>query len=166
MSKNVNYLFALLVFPIICAADCTLKANSCYPTRLGFLEQQPRSESNDDYSHLTLNGVEIYKARTSLITFFYDDVGIFKNNKYLVTKTIFTYTSDDPCSIKDYPGYCSVSVFLDFSGDKPVISNGFISDSGNSFIDWVSWGKANAIIVFEDESKFKYMNGHVERVIK
>lgn len=69
MNKNVNYLFALLMFPVICIADCTLEANSCSPPLLGFLEQQSKAESNDDYSHLTPNGVEIYKARTSLITF-------------------------------------------------------------------------------------------------
>ncbi|MFC3188831.1 hypothetical protein ACFOJF_01545 [Pseudocitrobacter faecalis] len=82
-----------------------------------------------------------------------------------MTKTVITFTSLDSCAGKDY-NYCSVSLVLDFSGDKPVISNGFTPDSGNSVIDWVSWGKANSIIMFEDLSRFKYANGHVERVTK
>lgn len=166
MSKIARYFFILLTFPTICIADCTRESSSCYPTRLGFLEQQSRAESSDDYSHLTLNGVEIYKTKTSYMVFTSDDDGFFKNKKYFTTKTIFSFIPDEPCRHKEYYGYCHVSVVLDFSGDKPVFSNEFISDSGNSVIDWVSWGKANAIIVFEDESKFKYMNGHVERVIK
>jgi hypothetical protein len=94
-------------------------------------------------------------------------MGFFKNNKYFTTKTVITYTLNERCLDKlEYKGFCSISVVLDFSGDKPVISNSFIPDSGNSVIDWVSWEKANAIIVFEDESKFKYMNGLVERIVK
>ncbi|HBC2003419.1 TPA: hypothetical protein M5M69_005036 [Citrobacter freundii] len=101
------------------------------------------------------------------MSFIDDDMVFFKNNKYFTTKTIITYTLNERCLDRiEYQGFCSISVVLDFSGDKPVISNGFIPDSGNSVIDWVSWGKANAIIVFEDESKFKYMNGRVERVVK
>ena len=164
MSSFTNYIFTLLILPSMCIADCNLTANVCYPTRPGFLEQQSRAESRDSYSHLTLNGVEIYKSKTNLMTFIYEDAGIFKDEKYLTTKTIFSFIPDEPCRHKEYYGYCSVSVVLDFSGDKPVISNGFTPDSGNSVIDWVSWGKANAIIVFQDESKFKYEKGRVERV--
>ena len=165
MKKITNYLFSFLPLPAVCMANCTLQANTRYPTRLGFLEQQSGTESDDGYAHLTLNGVEIYKAKTDLMTFIYDDYGVFDNKQYVVTKTIFTFTSFDPCSDREYAGFCSVSVVLDFSGDKPVISNGFTPDSGNSVIDWVSWGKANAIIVFQDESKFKYEKGHVEHVL-
>ncbi|EDX3117334.1 hypothetical protein B6O77_004544 [Salmonella enterica subsp. enterica serovar Mississippi] len=165
MSKITNYVFMLLIFPAMCIADCTREAGSCYPTRLGFLEQQSRAESSDGYSHLTLNGVEIYRAKTDLMTFIYEDEVIFKSKDYLTTKTIFSFIPDEPCRHKEYYGYCSVSAVLDFSGDKPVISNGFTPDSGNSVIDWVSWGKANAIIVFQDESKFKYEKGRVERVL-
>ncbi|EBL5546219.1 hypothetical protein [Salmonella enterica] len=166
MSKIARYFFILLTFPTICLADCIREANSCSSTRLGLLEQQSGAESSDGYSHLTLNGVEMYKTKTDLLAFNFDDDGVFKNKKYFTTKTIFTFIPAEPCRHKEYYGYCRVSVVLDFSGDKPVISNEFISDSGSSVIDWVSWGKANAIIVFEDGSKFKYMNGHVERVIK
>jgi hypothetical protein len=94
-----------------------------------------------------LNGVEIYKAKASYINFIDDDVGFFKKNKYIMTKTVITYTSDEPCNGKYYD-YCSISLVLDFSGDSPVISNGFTPDSDNSVIDWVSWGKGNAIIFF------------------
>ncbi|EIZ4351318.1 hypothetical protein ABG138_004419 [Salmonella bongori] len=166
MSKIAKYFFILLTFPTICLADCIREANSCYSTRLGLLERLSGAETSDGYSRLTLNGVEIYKKKADLITFTSDDDGFFKNKKYLTTKTIFSFTPDEPCRHKEYYGYCRVSVVLDFSGDKPIFSNEFISDSGSSVIDWISWGKANAIIVFEDGSKFKYMNGHVERVIK
>ena len=165
MNRIAILIFTFIIFPATSIASCNLAADSSYPTRLGCLEQQSETESNDGYAHLTLNGVEIYKAKTDLMTFIYDDYGVFNNKKYLVTKTIFTFTSFEPCIDRKYAGFCSVSVVLDFSGDKPVISNGFTPDSGNSVIDWVSWGKANAIIVFQDESKFKYEKGRVERVL-
>ncbi|RBP10071.1 hypothetical protein [Pseudocitrobacter faecalis] len=164
MNLNFVILLSLLVTPTISLADCDSEIY-CYHTKFGVLEQISRDTSGDDYSHLRLNGVEIYKAKASYINFIYDDTGFFKKNKYIMTKTVITFTSLDSCAGKDY-NYCSVSLVLDFSGDKPVISNGFTPDSGNSVIDWVSWGKANSIIMFEDLSRFKYANGHVERVTK
>jgi len=166
MNRISKVLLTLLVLPAISMADCSPTTTRCYHTKLGELKKITRAHSGDDYSYLTLNGVEIYKAKTDYMTFVYDDAGFFKNKKYLITKTIAEFTSNVPCTYKEYYGYCSESVVLDFSGDKPVISNAFIPDSGNSLIDWVSWGQKNAIIVFEDGSKFKYMNGHVERVTK
>ncbi|EPS4688474.1 TPA: hypothetical protein LC381_004826 [Salmonella enterica subsp. enterica serovar Wyldegreen] len=167
MNKSFNIFFALLITPTVSMADCNTDSSFCYHTKLGILDQITRSKSGDDYSYLTLNGVNIYKAKTDYMSFIDDDMGFFKNNKYFTTKTVITYTLNERCLDKiEYQGFCSISVVLDFSGDKPIISNGFIPNSGNSVIDWVSWGKANAIIVFEDGSKFKYMNGHVERVIK
>ena len=167
MNGISKVLLTLLLLPAISVADCEPVPPRCYHTKLGDLEQISRAHSGDDYSYLTLNGAEIYKAKTDYMTFFYDDAGFFKNKKYLVTKTIASYTLNEFCTNKEYyGGHCSQSIFLDLSGDKPVISNAFIPDSGNSLIDWVSWGQKNAIIVFEDGSKFKYMNGHVERVIK
>jgi len=169
MNQSPNALLALLIFPAISMADCSSDSSFCHHTKLGILDQITRVTSGDDYSYLTLNGVNIFKAKTDYISFMDDDMldddmGFFKNKKYFLTKTIATFTSNEPCSDREYSGFCSVSVVLDFSGDKPVISNGFTPDSGNSVIDWVSWGKANAIIVFQDESKFKYEKGRVERV--
>ncbi|EGY1704803.1 hypothetical protein ABG419_004521, partial [Salmonella enterica subsp. enterica] len=89
MSKIARYFFILLTFPTICLADCIREANSCSSTRLGLLEQQSGAESSDGYSHLTLNGVEIYKTKTDLLAFNFDDDGVFKNKKYFTTKTIF-----------------------------------------------------------------------------
>ncbi|EGS1131662.1 hypothetical protein CFSAN000509_004124 [Salmonella bongori CFSAN000509] len=167
MIKNSNAFFALLILPTVSMADCNNDSSFCYHTKFGTLNQITRSKSGDDYSYLTLNGVNIYKAKTDYMSFIDDDMGFFKNNKYFTTKTVITYTLNERCLDKiEYQGFCSISIVLDFSGDKPIISNGFIPDAGNSVIDWVSWGKANAIIVFEDGSRFKYMNGHVERVIK
>ena len=161
MTKYFAPILSLLIFSSTSMADCNSNLSYCYHTKFG-----------DGYSYLTLNGANIYKAKTDYMSFMDDDMldddmGFFKNNKYFTTKTVITYTLNERCLDRiDYQGFCSISVVLDFSGDKPVISNGFTPDSGNSVIDWVSWGKANAIIVFEDESKFKYMNGRVERVVK
>lgn len=161
MSK---FLFGLLMIPFICMADCSSELSFCYHTKLGVLEQITHANSGDDYSYLTLNGVKIYKAKTDYMSNIYDDTGFFEDKKYIVTKTVITFISNVPCTHKEYYGYCSFSVVLDFSGNELVISNEFTPDSGNSVIDWVSWGKANAIIAFEDGSKFKYMNGRVESV--
>ncbi|CAD5351273.1 TPA: hypothetical protein MNC29_003666 [Citrobacter freundii] len=172
MTKYFAPILSLLIFSSTSMADCNSNSLFCYYTKFGILDQITRSTSGDDYSYLTLNGVNIYKAKTDYMSFMDDDMldddmVFFKNNKYFTTKTVITYTLNERCLDRiDYQGFCSISVVLDFSGDKPVISNGFTPDSGNSVIDWVSWGKANAIIVFEDESKFKYMNGHVERIVK
>jgi hypothetical protein len=164
MTKISKCLLILMITPILGIADCEVEASHCYLTKLGFLEQQSKAISDDDYSHLTLNSLEIYKAKTDYISFIEDDVGIFKNKKYFMTKTIFTYTSNVSCHHEEYYGFCSYSVVLDFSGTKPILSDSFTPDSGNSVINWVSWGKKNAIIVFEDGSKFKYENSRVERV--
>lgn len=166
MTKISKSLFILLITPILCIADCEIEANQCYLTKLGFLEQQSKAISDDDYSHLTLNSFEIYKAKTDYMSFTNDDTGIFLDKKFFLTKTIITYTSNVPCHHKEYYGFCSYSVVLDFSGAKPILSNSFIPDSGNSVIHWISWGKKNAIIAFEDGSKFKYENGRVERLKK
>lgn len=172
MIKRPTLILSLLTLPAISIADCNPDSSFCYYTKFGILDQITKSTSGDGYSYLTLNGVNIYKAKTNYISFMDDDMinnhmGFFKNNKYFTTKTVITYTLNERCLDKlEYKGFCSISVVLDFSGDKPVISNNFIPDSGNSVIDWVSWGKENAIIVFEDESKFKYMNGLVERIVK
>ncbi|MCU6176833.1 hypothetical protein [Citrobacter cronae] len=172
MTKNFTTFLTLLIFSSTGIADCNSDSSFCHYTKFGILDQITRSKSADDYSYLTLNGVNIYKAKTDYMSFMDDDMldddmGFFKNNKYFTTKTVITYTLNERCLDKiEYQGFCSISVVLDFSGNKPIISNGFTPDSGNSVIDWVSWGKANAIIVFEDGSKFKYMNGHVERIIK
>lgn len=163
---KVNIGFVILLFflatPVISLANC-ITESFCHHTKFGVLDQITQATSGDDYSHLVLDGVEIYKAKSSYINFIDDDAGFFKNNKYIMTKTVITFTSSEPCKGKYYD-YCSISLVLDFSGDSPVISNGFTPDSDNSVIDWVSWGEGNAIIVFEDLSKFKYSNGHVERV--
>jgi len=145
-------------------AGCGSNSSFCYYTKLGVLDQITRHASNSDYSYLTLNGVKIYNAKTDYMSFD-SQSGYFKNKKHIITKAVITFTLNEPCTYREYYGHCSVSVVLDFSGDKPVISNGFTPDSGNSVIDWVSWGKANAIIVFQDESKFKYEKGHVEHVL-
>jgi len=163
--------FKLLIFIILSTssidslADCSKEDHYCRQTNIGILEQQTKAMSDDGYSHLTLDKVEIYKSNTSYISFFYEDLGYIKSGKYYITKTVISTIPRTPCHHNEFQGFCSVSVVLDFSGDKPIISNEFISDSGQEDIDWVSWGKANSIIVFTDGSKFKYANGRVERVV-
>ncbi|ECY7447310.1 hypothetical protein ABG419_004520, partial [Salmonella enterica subsp. enterica] len=89
MSKTAKYFFMLLIFPTICFADCAREVTSCYLTKLGLLEQRSKEEARDGYSHLILNGVEIYKTKTPFMAFISDDEGVFKNKKYITTKTIF-----------------------------------------------------------------------------
>ncbi|WP_407732380.1 hypothetical protein ACJJVG_07330 [Pseudocitrobacter faecalis] len=164
MNIGFAILLILLTTPAISIANC-ITESFCHSTKFGVLDQITQATSGDDYSRLMLNGVEFYKAKTSYINFIDNEAGFFKKNKYIMTKTVITYTSDEPCKGKYYD-YCSISLVLDFSGDIPIISNGFTPDSDNSVIDWVSWGEGNAIIVFEDLSKFKYSNGRVKRVTK
>ncbi|HHW9082593.1 TPA: hypothetical protein ACU3A1_004695, partial [Salmonella enterica] len=114
MSKTAKYFFMLLIFPTICFADCAREVTSCYLTKLGLLEQRSKEEARDGYSHLTLNGVEIYKTKTPFMAFISDDEGVFKNKKYITTKTIFSFIPAEPCRHKEYYGYCRVSVVLDF----------------------------------------------------
>ncbi|HEE9790073.1 TPA: hypothetical protein R8F93_004159 [Enterobacter soli] len=164
MVKIILSLFFL--YPCIVLADCNLEANMCFQTKMGMLIQKTRVVAGDNYSHLILNDSEIFKARTDYITFEFNDSGVFMNGKHYIIKTVFSFISNDPCSFNGYYGFCSKSVVLDFSGTEPKTSNSFTPDSGNSVIDWISWGKKNAIIVFEDGSRFKYENGRVERLKK
>lgn len=138
----------------------------CISTSLGLLEQKTLSDSNDGYSHLLLNGKEIYKAKASYIVVGYDNDGIFKGKKYYLTKATISYTSDDPCYPDRPSARCGMNAILDLTSGSPIISNEFFSENGESNITWVSWGKDNSIIVIDDELRFKYSNGHVERVNK
>ncbi len=153
------------MLPFWCLAGCNKEDHYCRLTNLGVLKSTTKAMSSDGYSHLTLNNVGIYKSSAGYISLIYDDMGFMKNKKYYITKTIIETIPKIPCHHKEFKGFCIVSVVLDFSGDKLIISNEFISDTGQDNVDWVSWGKANSIIVFTDGSKFKYENGRVERVV-
>ncbi|RJT17425.1 hypothetical protein [Buttiauxella izardii] len=164
MKKYLPIMLFLFFYSGVSEANCTHRTLRCINTSLGLLEQKTLSESNDGYSHLSLNGKEIYKAKASYIVVGYDEDGIFKDKKYYLTKATVSYTSDDPC-YPDKPGaHCGMNAILDLTSGRPIISNGFFSEFGESKITWVSWGKANSIIVIDDELRFKYSNGHVERV--
>ena len=157
-------LFASLGFHGFCVAGCKYEESSCYLTNLGLFEQKEKMISGDEYSHLMLNGKEIFKTKSAYMVLNDDNMGYFKNKQYVTIKLIISFVSFEPCLHNEYYGYCNKNIIADFSDKKPVFSNIFISDSGNSVINWVSWGKKNAIIVFEDGSRFKYENGRVERI--
>lgn len=166
MNKHLLIIFPFLFYPIIGIADCTSNSLRCMNTTLGLLKQKIRSESDDGYSHLTLNGKEIYKAKDDYIVIDTENADyIVKEKKYLISKATISYISDDPC-YPDKPGSrCAMNVILDLTSGKPLISNWFSSGhAGGSQITWVSWGKANSIIVIDNELRFKYSNGHVEQV--
>lgn len=168
MNKNtsINLLILFLIIPAIGLADCPREDNSrCVNTILGPLIRIPRSHSGDGYSHLTINNQDIYKAKTSYFVMAEYDI-IQKDKKYFVNKGVISYTSDDPCFPEKPASRCGINVVLDLTSGKPVISNTFFSENGESQITWVSWGKANSIIVIDDELRFKYANGHVERITK
>ena len=165
---NKYSLILLFLYPIVGITDCIPNSLRCMNTALGLLEQKTKHDSGDEYSYLTLNGNEIYKAKTSyMVIDTGDSDGIFKGKEYLITKATISYISDDPCYADKPISHCDMNVILDLTSGNPVLSNEFFSDSGGgSRITWVSWGKANSIIVIDDELRFKYSNGHVERVTK
>lgn len=162
--KNI-ILSSVLFLPIPSTiyAECGNDNYHCYNTIIGALAVDSLSTSRDKYSRLTLSGKEIYKAMADYLVI--DNFSsILKGKKRLVTKATISYASNIPCAQYTPAFYCRKSVVVDLTTGKSVISNSFSSESGGSIIKWISWGKANSIIVFEDGSKFKYSSGHVERV--
>ncbi|BCG10459.1 hypothetical protein [Buttiauxella agrestis] len=165
MNKYSLIIAMSFLYPMTSLAECNPIATLCKNTTLGLLNQVEMVNSGDESSHLLLNGKEIYKAKTSYMVVSNDE-GIFKNKKYLITKATISYVSKDPCFPEKPASRCGINMVLDLTSGKPVISNAFFSENGESQITWVSWGKANSIIVIDDELRFKYANGHVERITK
>ncbi|WBM71964.1 hypothetical protein OH773_06905 [Buttiauxella sp. WJP83] len=167
MNRFLLIIIASLTYSTVSIAACNSKYQTCEKTTLGLIELKDREDSGDDYSHILLNGREIYKAKADyMVIDTGGSDGVFKNKKYLITKATISYVSDDACYSNKIVGHCSMNVVLDLTSGKPVISNEFYADYGPSHITWVSWGKANSIIVIDDYLRFKYANGHVEQVTK
>ncbi|MEW7311508.1 hypothetical protein AB1E22_02030 [Buttiauxella gaviniae] len=168
MNKKILSTLLFLALPAISFSDCRLANSDCEITTLGIIELTSKVNSGDGYSHITLNGKDIYKAKTSYMVLNTSNADYsLKEKKYLITKAIISYVSDAPCNPDKSTSYCSMNVILDLTSGKPVFSNEFFSESGGgSQITWVSWGKANSIIVIDNELRFKYSNGHIERVTK
>lgn len=74
MTKYFAPILSLLIFSSTSMADCNSNSLFCYYTKFGILDQITRSTSGDDYSYLTLNGVNIYKAKTDYMSFMDDDM--------------------------------------------------------------------------------------------
>ena len=74
MTKYFAPILSLLIFSSTSMADCNSNSSFCYYTKFGILDQITRSTSGDDYSYLTLNGVNIYKAKTDYMSFMDDDM--------------------------------------------------------------------------------------------
>lgn len=166
MNKKILSMLLFLALPAISFSDCRLANSDCEITTLGIIELTSKVNSGDGYSHITLNGKDIYKAKTSYMVLNTSNADYsLKEKKYLISKATISYVSDDPC-YPDKPGSrCAINVILDLTSGKPLISNWFSSGhAGGSQITWVSWGKANSIIVIDNELRFKYSNGNVERV--
>jgi len=160
-----TFLFLLTPFAMAENDHCNVDTSNCSKTPLGELILRPSYHLKSEYSHIILNDVSIYKAKTSYMTFYWDDELIKKNGKYLVTKAMISYSKDGACiTDNDEIFNCEANILIDLTGDNPIISNEFYSETGDSYPSWISWGKLNSVIVFEDDSKFKYSKGHVERV--
>lgn len=156
---------SLFLYTITGFADCNPDALSCINTTQGALEQVTRSHSGDGYSHLMLNGKEIYKSKDSYLGM--DNYNVVqKGKKHVIDKIIISFSSNDPCYPDKPSAPCDKNVVLDLTKEKPIISNEFFAYYGPSQITWVSWGRANSIIVIDDYLRFKYANGHVEQVTK
>ncbi|WP_237729584.1 hypothetical protein [Lelliottia amnigena] len=82
-----------------------------------------------------------------------------------MSKFVVYYDLDEPRQItKDLYLYRAYRIF-DFSGKDIVISNEFYPrEVWNINLDWVSWGKKNSVIAFEDDSRFRYENGRVTMI--
>jgi len=147
---------------------CDRYSFPCKKTPLGILLLESNNISGG-YSQITLNGVSIYKQKNadmlSYMDFFGDFELIERNEKYFVSKILISYSKKGACIADEGEVFnCNANMIIDLTGEKPIISNEFFSDTGDSYLSWVSWGKLNSVIVFEDDFKFKYSKGHVERV--
>ncbi|WP_330984734.1 MULTISPECIES: hypothetical protein [Enterobacterales] len=165
MKKHLTIALLIFFFSSADAEECSHNSLRCMSTILGPLRQTTKSEAKDGFSHFTLDKKEIYKAKTDYMVINDYDTTL-RNEKYLMTKAVISYTSHIPCNQFNPIFYCNISIIIDLTNSKPIVSNTFTSETGDSHIDWVSWGKSNSIIVFKDESKFKYADGHVEKVTK
>lgn len=141
---------------------CTQRQN-CDNTRLGKLELISSSEL-DEYAYILLNGVEIYQVKASsivnVVTATAD--GWISDKKNLRIKMLITYSYTAPKKINDNRYQYNAYVLLDFSGEKVVVSNEFYPPADyDAPLKWVSWGKKNSVIAFNDGSRFRYENGQV-----
>jgi len=153
----------LFITPCFAYELCDPDDYSCYNTSLGKVRDLSASESNDGHSYLYLDKKIIYKAKTDYITrdpteFFFDEKAKKTN------KMIFYYYSRSRCTqgVDDYK--CHVYLFVDMTKKEPIVSNEFSPPVEDSHVSWVSWGEKNSIIVFDDDSRFKYENGKVEMI--
>ena len=145
---------------------CPEELTTCDMTVLGKLEYIWGQNTKDKKSRLLLNGKEIFKNDSSQIGWvqegwFFSDNGEMGS----MTKFVIYYNLNKPREInKDLYLYRAYRV-LDFSGKNVVISNEFYPrEVWNIDLDWVSWGKKNAVIVFEDGSRFRYEKGQVTMI--
>jgi hypothetical protein len=81
--------------------------------------------SGDEYSHLMLNGKEIFKTKSAYMVLNDDNMGYFKNKQYVTIKLIISFVSFEPCLHNEYYGYCNKNIIADFS-DKNLFFQTFL----------------------------------------
>lgn len=140
--------------------------NRCEDTKLGKLDwmSPPAAEK---YARVLLNGTEIYRVKASSISIAISDTeyGLELEEGDPISKIILVYTRTEPRTCDETSHQYKAYIYLDFRGEKPVISNEFEPPTCyDARFDWVSWGKKNTVIGFRDRSRFKYENGHVTMI--
>ncbi|UJD92954.1 hypothetical protein FS593_00945 [Lelliottia amnigena] len=167
MILRVMILFLMLFSAVSYAFEkCPDSSTECDNTALGKLEYIWGKGMEDKQSRILLNGREIFKNDSSQIG--WDQEGWFySDNQHMgdMSKFVVYYDLNEPRQItQDLYLYRAYRIFY-FSGEGIVISNEFYPYKvWNIDIDWVSWGKKNAVIAFKDGSRFKYEKGQVTMI--
>ncbi|WP_146000745.1 hypothetical protein, partial [Chimaeribacter coloradensis] len=158
MRKNYLISFILLFHASFALGECNKESYYCIDTVLGDLRLLSRNDSGDKYSYIYLNKKLIYKDRADYFSPVPLGFDINESEKK-VNKIIIGYYSPFGClkGIDDYK--CHANIMIDLTKSKPIVSNIFSPPIEDSHLSWVSWGEKNSIIVFDDDSRFKYENG-------
>lgn len=161
MKRIIIMFFILSISMFTYAYDtCDFDDYYCTNTTLGKMDKIKSSKSKDGYSHIFLNGKELFKAKTRFFSDVPNGWTLDFNNK--VSKTIVFFDRDEPIKTEDGQYKRRAYVLLDFSSNSgAVISKEFFPGTDFADIKWVSWGKESSVIIFNDGSKFKYSNGSV-----
>lgn len=172
MILRIITLFFMLAPAVSYAFEkCPAGVTYCDNTALGKLEYIWGQGEEDNQSRILLNGKEIFKNDSNQIG--WDQEGWFYSDNEKagsMGKLVVYYDLNTPQYIRTNPKYGDVYLYrayrvFDFSGKEVVISNEFYPhEVWNIDIDWVSWGKKNAVIAFKDGSRFRYENGHVTMI--
>ncbi|AFJ48666.1 hypothetical protein [Shimwellia blattae] len=169
--RTIVVFLVMVSFASYAFEKCPANSTKCFTTTPDKIKYIWGKEEKDKQSRVLLNGVEIFKNDSSQIGwdqdgwFYSDDKKTGGMSKFVVYYDFNTpqYITTDP-KYGDLYRYRAYRIF-DFSDDNVVVSNEFYPPADyDAPIKWVSWGQKNAVIAFDDGSRFKYENGHVSMI--